>query len=675
MVGQAVTYTARVNATAATGSVTFEDAGTAIPGCTDQTVNFGAAACTLSGYPAASTHSITATYNGDSNYVGSASSLLSQVVSRASTSTTLRSSANPSMVGQPVIYTATVSRAAATGTVAFEEAGTPIAGCTAQPVGSATATCTLSGYSTAGEHAITATYSGDGNYLASASSPSKQVVDKTGTTEATTTVSSSLDPSTLGEAVTYTAKVSPAAATGTVEFKQAGVTISGCAAQAISAATAKCNAADPAAGGHWIVAVYSGDSNYGSSTSPGLTQTVNKKTTTTTVSSSLDPSTLGEAVTYTAKVSPAAATGTVEFKQAGVTISGCAAQAISAATAKCNAADPAAGGHWIVAVYSGDSNYGSSTSPGLTQTVNKKTTTTTVSSSLDPSTLGEAVTYTAKVSPAAATGTVEFKQAGVTISGCAAQAISAATAKCNAADPAAGGHWIVAVYSGDSNYGSSTSPGLTQTVNKKTTTTTVSSSLDPSTLGEAVTYTAKVSPAAATGTVEFKQAGVTISGCAAQAISAATAKCNAADPAAGGHWIVAVYSGDSNYGSSTSPGLTQTVNKKTTTTTVSSSLDPSTLGEAVTYTATVSPAAATGTIAFKEEGTPIAGCTAETISSGAATCTVTGYPTWSSYGITAAYSGDGSDLASASSMFTQTVEPPADSIGPISFLLAHELLE
>ena len=666
-VGDVVTYTATVSATGATGSVTFEDAGIAISGCAEQIVSLGAATCTVSGYASPSTHSITATYNGDGNCIGSASSPLSQVVNRASTSTRLTSSANPSMVGQPVTYTATVSPAAATGTIVFEETGTPIAGCTAQPADSGAATCTISGYATAGERAITATYSGDGNYVASTSSSSKQVVDKTGTTQATTTVSSSLDPSTVGEAITYTAKVSPAAATGTIEFKQAGVTIPGCGARTMSAGTAKCNAGDPAAGGHWIVAVYSGDSNYGSSTSPGLTQTVNKKTTTTTVSSSLDPSTVGEAITYTAKVSPAAATGTIEFKQAGVTIPGCAAQAISADTAKCNAGDPAAGGHWIVAVYSGDSNYGSSTSPGLTQTVNKKTTTTTVSSSLDPSTVGEAITYTAKVSPAAATGTIEFKQAGVTIPGCGARTMSAGTAKCNAGDPAAGGHWIVAVYSGDSNYGSSTSPGLTQTVNKKTTTTTVSSSLDPSTVGEAITYTAKVSPAAATGTIEFKQAGVTIPGCAAQAISADTAKCNAGDPAAGGHWIVAVYSGDSNYGSSTSPGLTQTVNKKTTTTTVSSSLDPSTVGEAITYTAKVSPINATGTIAFKEEGTPIAGCTAEIISSGAATCTVTGYPTWSSYRITAAYSGDSSDLASASSIFTQTVEPPAKSAAPFRF--------
>ncbi len=87
----------------------------------------------------------------------------------------------------------------------------------------------------------------------------------------------------------------------------------------------------------------------------------------------------------------------------------------------------------------------------------------------------------------------------------------------------------------------------------------------------------------------------------------------------------------------------------------------------MTYTAIVSPAAATGTVEFEEESTPIAGCAAETISSGTATCTVTGYPKWSSYGITATYGGDGSDLASASSVLTQTVEPPAESAAPSRF--------
>jgi Bacterial Ig-like domain (group 3) len=385
---------------------------------------------------------------------------------KASTTTTLVSSTNPSMVRQPVTYTATVSPAAAAGTVAFDEAGTPIAGCAAQPVGSGAATCTLSGYATAGEHAITATYDGDGSYLASASSASKQVVDKTGTTKATMTLASSLDPSTVGEAVTYTATLDTTAATGTVEFKQAGVTITGCAAQPISAGNAQCTVVNPSSGWRLVTAIYSGDSNYATAaSSSGLGQSVSKKITTLTPSSSLDPSTVGETVTYTATLSTTAATGTVEFKQAGTAISGCAARPISAGTATCAVVDLAAGGVWIAAVYSGDSNYAASSSTILTETVKKRTTTTAVSSSMNPLTVGEAVTYTATVSPAAASGTVEFEEEGAPIVGCTAEIISSGTATCTVTGNSKRyTYGITAAYSGDSSDLASTSSMFTQIV-------------------------------------------------------------------------------------------------------------------------------------------------------------------------------------------------------------------
>jgi hypothetical protein len=369
-----------------------------------------------------------------------------------------------------------------------------------------------------------------------------------------------------------------------------------------------------------------------------------------------------QSVTYTAKVSPAAATGTVAFDEAGMPIPGCAAQPVGSGTAMCTLLGYAAAGtNSITAIYSGDGNYLTSTSSSLKQVVDNTGTTktaTALSSSLDPSTVGEGVTYTATVSPAAATGAVAFDEAGTPIAGCTAQPVSSGTAMCTVTNLAAGGHWITAVYSGDINYLNSTSPGLTQTVNKKATTMTVSSSLNPSTFGEGVTYTATLNTTAATGTVTFQDGGTTIPGCNAQTVNNGNATCTVADPTAGGHWIKAIYNGDNNYTSSSSSGFTQTVNKKASATALSSSLDPSTVGQSVTYTATVSSATATGTAEFQEEGTPITGCTAETISSGTATCTVTGYPSWSSYTITAAYSGDSSYLASVSPVLTQRVEPP-----------------
>jgi hypothetical protein len=99
-----------------------------------------------------------------------------QVKSAAAT-TTLASSANPSASGQSVTFTATVSGTTGTptGTVAFTNAGATIPGCGAVTLAAGTAACTTSGL-VAGSRPITATYSGDSIFAASASVALSQVV-------------------------------------------------------------------------------------------------------------------------------------------------------------------------------------------------------------------------------------------------------------------------------------------------------------------------------------------------------------------------------------------------------------------------------------------------------------------------------------------------------------------
>ena len=83
------------------------------------------------------------------------------------------------VAGKDVTFTATITPAASGGTVAFDDgAGNPAtANCAAQPVSSGTATCTVS-YPDAGEHQVTATYSGDGalNNFVGSTSPTQTVV-------------------------------------------------------------------------------------------------------------------------------------------------------------------------------------------------------------------------------------------------------------------------------------------------------------------------------------------------------------------------------------------------------------------------------------------------------------------------------------------------------------------
>src|ERR1019366_44782 len=196
----------------------------------------------------------------------------------------------------------------------------------------------------------------------------------------------------------------------------------------------------------------------------------------------------------------------------------------------------------------------------------KAGTTTTLSSSANPSTVGEPVTFTATVAPAgppAPTGTVGFTANGTTITGCSAVPLSSSrTAACTTAALPAGTNAIVATYSGDAN-SSGSSGSVSQVVNQGASTTTVTSSQNPSTFGEPVTLTATVAPAgppAPTGTVNFTSNGVAISGCTAVPLgSSLTAVCMTSTLAVGTDAIVATYSGDMNY-SGSSGTLAQLVN-------------------------------------------------------------------------------------------------------------------
>src|SRR5439155_11761280 len=136
--GQSVTFTATVTVQAPgagtpTGTVNFKDGNTIIgSGALDVTghATFTTTALTAAGSP----HSITAVYAGDGssgNFNSSTSPALSQVVNMADTTTALVSSGSPTVFGQSVTFTATVSTVAPgagtpTGTVSFKDGTTTL---------------------------------------------------------------------------------------------------------------------------------------------------------------------------------------------------------------------------------------------------------------------------------------------------------------------------------------------------------------------------------------------------------------------------------------------------------------------------------------------------------------------------------------------------------------------
>ena len=169
------------------------------------------------------THQIVATYGGDTNDVGSASSPLAQVVNIASTSLGLNASTNPVIAGVSVSFSASLSTTGGqpTGSILFKDGATTIGTVgisgTAQAV---FATSTLS----VGSHSITAYYPGDANNAAATSAVVVEVVQQASTA---TTLVTSQNPIALGQAIGLTATVtSPGAvASGNVVFQDGGAVL------------------------------------------------------------------------------------------------------------------------------------------------------------------------------------------------------------------------------------------------------------------------------------------------------------------------------------------------------------------------------------------------------------------------------------------------------------------
>ena len=211
-------------------------------------------------------------------------------------------------------------------------------------------------------------------------------------------------------------------------------------------------------------------------------------------------------------------------------------------------------------------------------------TTTSLVSSLNPSSSGQSVTFTATVSSASGTptGTVTFND-GATALGTVA--LSAGQAQLPISTLSVGTHSITATYNGSSTYSSSMSVALMQTVNATivTTTTTLASSPNPSVSGQSVTFTAMVAPSTATGTVTFYDNGTSIG---QAALSGGTAKLSISSLSVGTHPITASYGGDSKDSSSTS----NIVNQKVTGFTISAP-SPQTVhhGSNVSFLVTVTP--------------------------------------------------------------------------------------
>jgi hypothetical protein len=382
-------------------------------------------------------------------------------------------------------------------------------------------------------------------------------VAKIGNSNTTTSLVSSLNPSVFAQAVTFTAAVSAASGTptGAVIFYD-GSTVLGSAT--LASGSASISLSSLAAGSHSIIAAYQGSGAFDSGRSSPLNQVVNPETTTSSLASSLNPALVNESVTYIATVASqygGVVTGSVVFQDGGSNV---ATVTMVGNRAAYTTKYKVAGLRVITATYSGDTNNAGSVSATLVEQINKGfPSKTVVTTSGSPSFAGQPVTYTATVTSthgAVPDGELVTFYDNTTAIGTSAIASGVATFATSSL--AAKTHTIKAAYGGDAEFEPSFG-SVKQVVDKYTTTTALSSSLNPSQLHQTVTFTATVTWAGPTptGEVRFRDGTKTLR---TVALSGGVATL-ASKLAAGTHPITAEYLGDADNALSTSPVLDQVV--------------------------------------------------------------------------------------------------------------------
>jgi hypothetical protein len=648
------------------GSVELFDAGNLTP-IGGGTLTNGMIAIPISAL-ATGTHTITASYSGDTNDAASSSvkSPVTVVVNPIGTTTTLSSSAvNPASAGSTVILTANVTSptgttvgGALTGTVQFFD-GTTLLGSTSLANGVAAQTVTAI---TVGTHSFTATYEKSTNYASSTSMPFVQTVDK-----ATTMASLSSSPSsqTAGKTVTFTATVSGSGGipAGQVNFTQNGALLG--SGNLNPSGQAVFTTSSLPVGNDMIIAKYLGDMSDTGSESPSFTQVISIATTSLTLNASASPVVNESPLTILAGVpvtlsvtltgQDPQSTGTITLKDGGtllatITPSGSVPSTFTVPTLP-------VGPHTITASFAGDINDTSSTAVASV-TVQQVPTTTTLTSNSNPGVFSQPITFTANVVSGAGSnlmpgGSVTFQDNGVAL-GAAVPLNGNGGASLSVSTLSLGNHSIVAMYSGDANHIAGQSTALKQQV-LQAAAIAIASNNNPSTADTNTTFTATLSGTQGltpTGAVTFKDGGNVLG-----VVNAANglATFTTAALAVGSHPITASYGGDTNYQPIVSSALIQTVTIANTTVSLTSNANPATSGSPLTFSTTVTGTGGTvsGSVTFADGATVIgrSGLNA----SGTATFTTTALSP-GQHVITAVYSGDSNNSSNTSAVLHQQVQ-------------------
>jgi hypothetical protein len=584
-------------------------------------------------------------FNTSYNFIGHG-------VNKANTTTALTSSpASPTSPGTNVTFTATITPVSPGSTAAAQVGGTAnfyldtsTSGTPAAlnvPVVNGVAQYTNNTL-TLGSHTLIVVYNGDTNFNGSTSNTLTQAV--LATTQ--TTVASSSNPAFANTPVTLTAVVvgfdpMGSTPTGTVTFSD-GATPLGTVGLSAGIATLNVSTLSVTGSPHQITAQYNGSPFFAASTSPALAETILTTPTNTILVSSSPAAVTGQPIVFTATVSSIVPgtiplpTGTVTFVDTTTNTTLGSPNLIGNAAAV--TASLGVGNHVITATFNptNGSGYGSSTAT-IPQLVTNSDTTTTLTASPNPANQGNLVTLTATVAPVlpgagTPTGTVAFFNGGTSLG---TGTVSGGVATISTSTLPVGTLSLTAVYSGDAKFNTSTSAPLAETVGPAAlgTSLALKSTVNPSIFGQFVTFTATVTPVSGTitptGSVIFTDITLnpqlTLGTGTVNAAGQASVTLSSMEVNTAGHTILASYVPTGTFAAS-SAVLTQKINSAATTTALAASPPAISIGQSVTFTATVSVLAPgmgppTGNVEFFVDNTVTPVATSPLGSNGTATFT------------------------------------------------------
>ena len=553
--GNSVTFTA--TGSYGTGSYSYQwyhGNGTAISGATSSTYT--------TSYSSSGSYSVYVILTDADGDTATSNTITETVYSDPSVSIT--SSQNPTDVGNSVTFTASPSGGSGSYTYQWYRNGNAVSGATSS-------TYTTSFSSSGSDSIYVIIHDSVGN------SAQSSTITETVNSDPSVTISSSQNPTDIGNTVTFTASGSGGTGSYTYQWYEGS--------SAISGATSSTYSTPFNSAGTYSLYVIIHDGVGNSATSNTITETVYSDPS-VSVSSSQNPTDVGNSVTFTASPSGGSGSYSYQWYRNG--------NAVSGATSSTYTTSFSSSGSDSIYVIIHDSVGNSAQSSTITETVYSDPS-VSVSSSQNPTDVGNSVTFTASPSGGSENYSFQWYYGNGT-------AISGAISSTYKTSYSSSGTKEIYVIIHDSVGNSAQSSTFDETVNSDPS-VSITSSQNPTDVGNSVTFTASPSGGSGDYSYQWYRNG--------NAVSGATSSTYITSFSSSGSDSIYVIIKDGVGNSATSSTITETVNADPSVT-ISSSQNPTDIGNTVTFTA--SPSGGSGSYSYQwyANGTAISGATSST---------------------------------------------------------------